>query len=93
MGNDIPEYIPDFVAETPDTIYMIETKAEDQINSPEVQNKKKAAETWCASASARKAQNNGKPWKYLLIPHGAVKDNMTLKYYEQQGAGGCPCLL
>jgi type III restriction enzyme len=86
-GSDISEYIPDFVAETADTIYMIETKAENQINSPEVQNKKKAAEAWCAYASGHNAQNNGKPWKYLLIPHGAVKDNMALKYYEQQGNG------
>jgi type III restriction enzyme len=56
---------------------MIETKAENQINSPEVQTKRKAAEAWCAYASEHNAQNNGKPWKYLLIPHGSVKDNMT----------------
>ncbi|MDR2246903.1 MAG: DEAD/DEAH box helicase family protein [Treponema sp.] len=78
-GNDISEYVPDFVAETPDAIYMIETKAERELTSPEVQNKKKAAETWCAHASEHKAQNNAKPWKYLLIPHESVKDNMTLE--------------
>ncbi|MDR1506192.1 MAG: hypothetical protein LBI67_03730, partial [Treponema sp.] len=40
-GNESSEYVPDFVAETPDTIYMIETKAENQLSSPEVQSKKK----------------------------------------------------
>ncbi|MDR1220057.1 MAG: type III restriction endonuclease subunit R, partial [Treponema sp.] len=82
-GNESCEYIPDFVAETSDTIYMIETKAENQIHSQEVQNKKTAAETWCRYASAHNARSKGKPWKYLLISHESVKDNMTLPYYEQ----------
>ncbi|MHB9292171.1 putative type III restriction enzyme [Hollandina sp. SP2] len=81
--NGISEYVPDFVAETSDTIYMIETKAENQIHAPEVQSKKKAAEVWCAYASKHNAQNNAKPWKYLLISHESVKDNITLQYYEQ----------
>jgi type III restriction enzyme len=83
MDNEHLEYVPDFVAETSATIYMIETKAENQINSPEVQAKKKAAKTWCGYAAAHNAKHHGKPWKYLLISHEAVKDNMTLKYYEQ----------
>jgi type III restriction enzyme len=62
---------------------MIETKAENQIHSQEVQNKKTAAETWCRYASAHNARSKGKPWKYLLISHESVKDNMTLPYYEQ----------
>jgi type III restriction enzyme len=81
-GSENLEYIPDFVAETSDTIYMIETKAENQISSPDVQSKKKAAESWCGYASAHNAKHNGKPWKYPLISHETVKDNMTLKYYE-----------
>jgi type III restriction enzyme len=83
MGNENPEYIPDFVAETADTIYMIETKAENQLSSQEVQSKKKAADAWCGYVSAHNAKNKGKPWKYLLISHESVKDNMTLKYYGQ----------
>jgi type III restriction enzyme len=62
---------------------MIETKAENQIDTPEVQNKKKAAEMWCGYASEHNAKNGGKPWKYLLIGHELVKDNMTLEYFEQ----------
>jgi type III restriction enzyme len=81
-GNGISEYVPDFVAETSDAIYMIETKAENQIHSPEVKAKKKAAEVWCAYASKHNAQNSGKPWKYLLIPHESVKENTTLNGYR-----------
>jgi type III restriction enzyme len=81
ISNETSEYVPDFVAETRDTIYMIETKAEKQLSSPEAQSKKKAAEAWCGYASEHKARNKGKPWKYLLISHEAVKENMTLDYY------------
>jgi type III restriction enzyme len=80
-GNNNPEYIPDFVAETADTIYMIETKAQKDLDAPEVQRKQKAALAWCAHASAHNAKNSAKPWKYLLISHESVKDNMSLKYY------------
>jgi type III restriction enzyme len=83
IGNEIFEYVPDFAAETNDTVYMIETKAENQINSPEVQSKKKAAEAWCGYASEHNARNKGKPWKYLLISHESVKENMTLDHYAQ----------
>jgi len=82
-GTESSEYVPDFVAETKDAIFMIETKAKNQINAEEVKAKKKAAQVWCGYASDHNAKNNGKPWKYLLIPHEEVKDNMTLKNFEQ----------
>ncbi|MDR2247291.1 MAG: hypothetical protein LBE17_11590 [Treponema sp.] len=66
-GNDISEYVPDFVAETPDAIYMIETKAERGLTSPEVQSKKQAAETWCAHASEHNALNAADNLKRISI--------------------------
>ena len=30
------------------------------------------------SATAYTAANGGKPWRYLLIPHDAIFENMTL---------------
>lgn len=30
------------------------------------------------SATAYTAANGGKPWKYFLIPHDAIFENMTL---------------
>jgi type III restriction enzyme len=82
-GTESSEYVPDFVAETKDSIFMIETKVKNQINVEEVKAKKKAAQVWCGHASDHNAKNSGKPWKYLLIPHEEVKDNMTLKNFEQ----------
>jgi len=83
MGNEFPEYIPDFIAETDDSIYMIETKAKNEMASQEVLNKKEAALKWCGFASEHNAKIKSKPWKYLLISHDQVQDNMTLKYFEK----------
>jgi len=61
---------------------MIETKAKNEMTSQEVLNKKEAALKWCGFASEHNAKIKGKPWKYLLISHDQVQDNMTLKYFE-----------
>jgi type III restriction enzyme len=71
-ANNSRQYYPDFVVETADAIYMIETKAADQMDSAEVLDKKKAAETYCNYASDFTAGHGGKPWKYVLIPHDEV---------------------
>ena len=77
-GHDQHEYQPDFVAETKDTIYMLEPKARGDIEDPQVIAKKEAAIRWCEHASAHNRANGGKPWKYLLIPHDAIAENMTI---------------
>ncbi|MDA8272101.1 MAG: type III restriction endonuclease subunit R, partial [Actinomycetota bacterium] len=77
-GVDHAEYQPDFVAETSDTIYMLEPKARNQMEDAEVIAKKEAATTWCVHASSHAATCGGKPWRYLLIPHDAIAENMTL---------------
>jgi type III restriction enzyme len=73
------QYHPDFVAETGDTIYMIETKKEADIETSDVQEKTEAALLYCNNASEFTTQNGGKPWKYILIPHNAVMVNMSFK--------------
>ena len=73
-----PEYIPDFVAETDNCIYMLEPKARNEMTDPEVLAKKAAAVKWCAHATDHNLKNGGNPWKYALIPHDAIADNMTL---------------
>ncbi len=72
------EYQPDFVAETKDSIYMLESKAKNQMEDAIVLAKKDAAVKWCEQASAHSATYGGKPWKYALIPHDAIAENMTL---------------
>jgi type III restriction enzyme len=77
-GADYPEYQPDFVAETKDCIYLLESKAKNQMEDPIVLTKKDVAVKWCAHASAHAAACGGKPWKYALVPHDAIAENMTL---------------
>ncbi len=75
---DQREYQPDFVAETADTILMLEPKARGEMDSAEVQAKKLAAEEWCRNASAYAASYGGRRWTYVLIPHDVIAENMTL---------------
>lgn len=78
-GADHLEYQPDFVAETGDTIYMLEPKARNEMADPIVIIKRDVATKWCEHASDYAKTFSGKPWKYLLIPHDAIADNMTLE--------------
>jgi type III restriction enzyme len=77
-GADHPEYQPDFVAETTDCIYMLEPKARNEMADTDVQAKKDAAIKWCSHATDHAKSNAGKPWKYALIPHDTIAENMTL---------------
>ncbi len=78
LGVEQPEYVPDFVAETDACIYMMESKAKTDMQSAEVQAKKNAAVTWCSHATKHAEENGKKPWKYVLIPHDEVTDNMSI---------------
>lgn len=77
-GADHLEYQPDFVAETGDTVYMLEPKARNEMTEPTVIAKRDVAVTWCQHASHHATSYGGKTWRYLLIPHDAIFDNMTL---------------
>jgi type III restriction enzyme len=33
---------------------------------------------WCRHATHHAVSNDGKPWKYLLIPHDVIAENMTI---------------
>jgi type III restriction enzyme len=84
FGSDHLEYQPDFVAETENVIYMLEPKERGEMESPEVVAKKEAAIAWCKNASDHAESYQGKPWKYLLIPHDVIADNMTLDILSRQ---------
>lgn len=86
-GADHQEYQPDFVAETADTIYMLEPKKRTELADPVVIAKKNAAVKWCVNASNHAASYDGKPWRYVLIPHDGIADNMTLSGLVQQYGG------
>jgi type III restriction enzyme len=88
-GGDHAEYQPDFVAEVADAVLMLEPKAQNEIEDPVVVAKKSAALEWCKNASNYAKSIGGKPWKYVLIPHSNIQENMTLahlvKQYEAKG--------
>jgi type III restriction enzyme len=84
QGAEHHEYQPDFVAETEDTIYMLEPKARNEMEDPVVIAKRDVAVTWCANATDHARKHGGKPWKYALIPHDKIADNLTLKGISSQ---------
>ncbi len=78
------KYEPDFIVETADSIYMCETKAEKDVNDADVQAKAEAARYFCRRASEFTAQNGGKPWLYIIIPHTLVDRTYSFNYILSQ---------
>ncbi len=83
-GADHPEYQPDFVAEMDSLIYLLEPKSRAELESEEVLAKRDAAVKWCQQASAHAETYQGKPWRYLLIPHDVIAENITLDWLAAQ---------
>ncbi len=72
-------YEPDFVVETNSEIYMFEVKAEKDLEAKEVQEKAEAAKLYCKSATEFNLANNGKPWRYVLLPHNEISLSKSFK--------------
>jgi len=72
------DYEPDFVVETETEKLICEPKQANQMQDPVVQAKARAAKTWCQHASEHERKHRGKRWRYVLIPHDAIADNMTV---------------
>lgn len=53
-------------------------KKRTELDGPIVTAKKKVAVKWCANSSEHAASYGGKPWRYVLIPHDEIAENMTL---------------
>lgn len=83
-GRPSKNYNPDFIVETSDYIAMVETKKKDDIETEQVQSKAQAAYHYCKHASDYNQKVDGKPWKYILIPHNQVNLNMSLLFLVKQ---------
>jgi len=59
-------------------IYMLEPKKRSDMEDAIVLAKRESAENWCKHASAHALKYSGKQWKYVLIPHDEIAENMTL---------------
>lgn len=84
-SNGSKKYEPDFVVETAEAIYMVETKAKKDIQDADVLGKKKAAEEYCKNASEYTKSVGGKPWKYVLLAHDTVERTASFKYLTALG--------
>jgi type III restriction enzyme len=72
-------YEPDFVVETKDCLYLVEIKAERDLDDSEVQEKAEAGKKYCEAATKFNLVNRGKPWKYIILAHTTVSPNMSFK--------------
>jgi type III restriction enzyme len=75
-------YSPDFVVETKTCKHLCEPKRSSEMNDKTVLAKADAAAIWCKNASDHASEYDGKEWKYLLIPHDKIADQMTLSGLE-----------
>jgi len=83
-GHDQLEYQPDFVAEMDDCVVMLEPKAVNQMQDKDVLAKKDVAVKWCGWASEHARTYGGKSWHYVLIPHDAITENVTIEFLIKQ---------
>lgn len=68
-------YSPDFLVRTQDAIYLVETKAQQQVNHPNVQRKRRAALGWCERINALAPEHRQHlPWHYVLLGQDAVEE-------------------
>ncbi|MDF2902474.1 MAG: hypothetical protein K0S25_112 [Bacillus sp. (in: firmicutes)] len=76
----VSRYEPDFVVETAKTIYMVETKASNEIGSDVVKEKAVAAQEYCRAVSEWNTKNDGKPWEYAVVSHDGVRLQSSFAY-------------
>ncbi len=68
-------YSPDFLLRTEEAVYLVETKAQQQVAHPNVQRKRKAALAWCDRINTLAPQHRqGLPWHYVLLGEEVVHE-------------------
>ncbi|MEE1021044.1 MAG: DEAD/DEAH box helicase family protein [Bacteroidales bacterium] len=73
-------YSPDFIVKTKEKIYIIETKATNNISQPNVRAKKTAAVSWCKSINALSQDKRmDREWEYVLLSENV--------FYSYKGTG------
>jgi len=76
-------YEIDFIVKTPDKMYLVETKADKDIDSPNVAVKVQAATAWCEQASLVYPPADMKQpqeWEYLILSESLYKNNKGLSF-------------
>ncbi len=77
------EYEIDFIVKTPEMVYLVETKADKDIDLPVVAIKARAAQAWCENASGIEPPDDlpqPTDWEYLLISEKLFYSNRGLGF-------------
>ena len=77
IWNSSAEYLPDFIVETSERKYIIEVKAENEVDDEIVQAKSEASIKWCADVNSLII---GKKWEYILVAHNELSSDRSLEY-------------
>ena len=77
-------YVPDFVVEASDAIYMVEVKGENMLDDPDVIAKKERAKEYCKIATEWNLANEYKEWKYLFIPSQQIQPSYSFSRLANQ---------
>ena len=76
-------YEVDFIVKTPDKMYLVETKADKDIDRPNIAVKVQAASAWCEQASLAPLPENmiqSQEWEYLILSENIYKSNKGLSF-------------
>lgn len=77
-------YEPDFVVETADMYYLVEVKAKNRLNDPDVIAKKERAIKYCKVASEYNLANGHKAFEYLFIPHDEIFSSSSFNNLKER---------
>jgi type III restriction enzyme len=67
-------YSPDFLVQTLDDIYVVETKSEKDLSNENVQRKRRAARAWCDRINSLNPElRENRSWSYVLLGQEAVE--------------------
>lgn len=67
------QYSPDFLVRTPDTVFVVETKAQTSLSDENVQRKQKAALAWCEQINELPEEDrDSRRWDYVLLGESVI---------------------
>ena len=87
------DYFPDFIIKTKDKMYIVETKAEGEMQKAEGNEKNlivlkaRAAVSWCKTASQVLLPNQPQEWEYFMLSEKTFKENRQLGFDSLAGLG------
>lgn len=70
---------PDFVIETESKKYLVEVKADNEMEDAEVLAKAETGKVFCENVTTHAQSYSGKPWAYALLADSQIGMNSSLK--------------